>query len=802
MISQALLAAFLLLQGTTPPAAPKTYKISGTVTREDGQPAAQVSTANQIRFAGPNTSIIRIADDGTFQFPNAQPGTYRIVVGPTITMEEVPVTVTDTDVTGVRLFVPSASVLATPRVAVTVDGGGPRPRFQMTFTKVNATPGSVPFSLPVSAATSSAQMAAGEYRIAAAGLPPGYSIRSMNAGSADLLTQTFKINASESPQIDVALGVSTPPPWVKVSGRISNSSGSPGTSVTMTAAAILAETLSSPLNPDGSFEIPRALPGTYTVRVAPASSATPTITLVVGSTDLTSVNIVLPGSKEITGHVVIEGEGPAPRVAAFSMGTVPGSSTPAPAAAAPAGTVTIGASSGSTSVAVQPDGSFKIPLLEGERSISLVPSSIPKGYVVKSVTYGSMDLLKNPIRVSATDTAELKITLDSTPVTLVKVSGRVVGLGAAVPVGTVTLAGSSSIVTDANGVSSIVSSGSLDTPLNPDGTFVFPKVIAGNYTARFSGPGISGSTAVVVADKEISGVEIALPKDTVGRVVVEGGGPAPRMVLPLTLISTAAGAPAAGTTNMSITPQVDGGFRVALPNGERRVGAPTGLPAGYSVKSIMYGSTDLLKDTLKVAAGDSAELVITLATSGATQFYSVSGKVTGLPAAATRGATIVLQGSAIGAGHETPLKPDGSFTFDKLFPGSYSARLSLSGIQVGTSFSVTNKDVTGVTINYARTYNVAAHVIVEGAATGAIPPAVVFEAKRPDGQTVSPSSIGNGMWQLTLATGANTVSVRSVPAGYQLKSVMYGTTDLLKEPVIMDGPVVWEIVARLTPAGR
>jgi hypothetical protein len=37
----------------------------------------------------------------------------------------------------------------------------------------------------------------------------------------------------------------------------------------------------------------------------------------------------------------------------------------------------------------------------------------------------------------------------------------------------------------------------------------------------------------------------------------------------------------------------------------------------------------------------------------------------------------------------------------------------------------------------------------------------------------------------------------TVPAGYTLKSMQYGTIDLQKAPLKIDGPITWEIVVRL-----
>ncbi len=102
-----------------------------------------------------------------------------------------------------------------------------------------------------------------------------------------------------------------------------------------------------------------------------------------------------------------------------------------------------------------------------------------------------------------------------------------------------------------------------------------------------------------------AGVKL-VPREVTGRLSVEGDAPAPSsFTLPLM--------PGASLT---IRPQIDGTFRVLLPPGEYRVGAPLGLPAGYTLKSIVYGGTDLLRSQLKIAPADSTELLIELAING------------------------------------------------------------------------------------------------------------------------------------------------------------------------------------------
>ena len=101
MILEMLLALLL----ATPPQA-GTFKVSGTVTRDDKQDPTRAPQANQIRISGPSTLISDIGPGGAFEFSNIRPGTYQIVVGPRVTMPPLTVVVTDKDVTGLRVVVP------------------------------------------------------------------------------------------------------------------------------------------------------------------------------------------------------------------------------------------------------------------------------------------------------------------------------------------------------------------------------------------------------------------------------------------------------------------------------------------------------------------------------------------------------------------------------------------------------------------------------------------------------------------------------------------------------------------------
>ena len=143
-----------------------------------------------------------------------------------------------------------------------------------------------------------------------------------------------------------------------------------------------AESLAAVLQRDGSFEFEKVLPGSYSAHTLPLTAMSAVGALTVGTVDVTNFEVRTPQPKEIKGRVVIKGDVPMPRLA-FSVA----------GAALPANP--------------QQDGSFTITLPEGERQISILQTSIPPGYALTSLSYGTTDLLKNPLHVAMTDTAQL-----------------------------------------------------------------------------------------------------------------------------------------------------------------------------------------------------------------------------------------------------------------------------------------------------------------------------------------------------------------------------------------------------------
>jgi hypothetical protein len=212
-------------------------------------------------------------------------------------------------------------------------------------------------------------------------------------GTTDVLTNPLKIDGKlPAPQVDVTLGVTSPPPWVKVSGKLTSVSPGPLPAtlrLMLEEGATLRRTPEVALAADGSFEFAMVLPGTYRAVTSGATSiqVMGPASIVVPSNDLAGQQILIAVRKEVSGKVTVEG----------------------PASSKPPTLLVIVANRVQSTISVQPDGTFKTMLPVGSTPFSL---SAP-GYIVRAVTYGASNLLQQPLTVGATDLAELRVTVEA-----------------------------------------------------------------------------------------------------------------------------------------------------------------------------------------------------------------------------------------------------------------------------------------------------------------------------------------------------------------------------------------------------
>jgi hypothetical protein len=216
----------------------------------------------------------------------------------------------------------------------------------------------------------------GEYRVGAPGrLPSGYALQSIAYGGVDLLRSPLKISSDNSAELLINLAVSGPSPAVSVSGRVMGIASGDVHRISLrepnSNGGEFSAALETTVGADGSFTFPKVLPGNYIVyqRLLVVTPVT------VGNTNVTGLVVARPKAILVSAHVIAEAaEGPTtlPNLVFESKG--------------PAGTSQ-----------TRGTGTFILSLENGENSISL--RNIPEAWHLKSMTYGDVDLQKQPLKL-------------------------------------------------------------------------------------------------------------------------------------------------------------------------------------------------------------------------------------------------------------------------------------------------------------------------------------------------------------------------------------------------------------------
>jgi hypothetical protein len=617
-----------------------------------------------------------LAADGTFEFTHVMPGTYPLsITAPGA--QPVVLTVSDRDVMGVEISVPP---LIPVQGIVSVEAGGTRSNFPLLIEALmppGMTPATSPNGpyrtsvMPAANESFSTSLPPGDYRVTAPNLPVGNYIRSITANSSEILGSSFKIDPAVSPaRLAVVVGASS---GVRVAGKIKRSDADtavelPGKVALNSAAG--GEPVETVIAPDGSFEFPRLLPGSYFARVmvTPTVSSQPNL-IVIPSRNTTDLEIPAPGTRELFGKVAVDGNGPPPRftllltrdaksvVDTGRQGELPSITVSTIFNSVMAGGVA-GAPVLQMDVNALPDGSFSVKIPDGVYRVVAVPagvpqtSGIPAAYFVRSLTSNSGDLITDTLQVSDKETPTIHVGFGTTaPSPWVRVSGRVKDWDAS--------RGGLKVALDSRVTSTI------ETFVDSEGKFEFPAVLHRNlYTARIVPTDDAASLPrIALEEKDVTGVEIVAPakREVMARIVVEGNNPVPSVGLSLSAEDS--------FMTVVIRPEPDGTARIKLPENERRVSL-TGLPFGYEVKALTYGSTNLLKQSLKLAEAAPAELKITLAVDPDIPSGSLRGRISGLDPE-EGSVQLVLNGATSFARFEVAVNSDGSFNFPRLPQGTY-----------------------------------------------------------------------------------------------------------------------------------
>jgi hypothetical protein len=215
------------------------------------------------------------------------------------------------------------------------------------------------------------------------------------------------------------------------------------------------------------------------------------VTVAAGA-DITNLSVTLPPL--ILGHATVEGGGSLPRQA--SGGTVPPATLQLEARR-------VGGGAGVDNVTPRGDGPFLLPIaslrlgrlwlpMQGE--YWLRPRALPIGYELKSMTFGNVDLMKQPLAVALPMSGQtIEIVLAKTQASGVHVSGRVKDIPA--PTGNLTPVRRASLATIRTATNPqmgklVDTQYSAEVLLNADGFFDLQGITPGRYILQ--APGVLG----------------------------------------------------------------------------------------------------------------------------------------------------------------------------------------------------------------------------------------------------------------------------------------------------------------------
>ena len=199
-------------------------------------------------------------------------------------------------------------------------------------------------------------------------------------------------------------------------------------------------------------------------------------------------------------------------------------------------------------------------------------------------------------------------------------------------------------------------------------------------------------------------------KIIVGRVSIDDGSRVPTVDTfrgPNILFGLQASVPGSASRIADATSQSDGSFELPLimsgGMGEVSIDV-TRLPLGYYVKSIHYGSTDLLHSSLLLmpTAASTIQVVLTTTPPVGTPQFNVEGRIRNWVAGAASSMTISLQSQLQRPDGASPLqvgitqvKANGTFEIRGVPPGHYRS-VSPSNAAGLIAFDVVDRDVSGL----------------------------------------------------------------------------------------------------------
>jgi hypothetical protein len=323
-----------------------------------------------------------------------------------------------------------------------------------------------------------------------------------------------------------------------------------------------------------------------------------------------------------------------------------------------------------------------------------------------------------------------------------------------------------------------------DVAVESDGSFVFRGIPPGSYKLNVYPSGLFwDDSAIEVKDKRITGIRReAFPIASIrGSVEVVG-----TETLPIVGLEVRVGSrkirTGVGWDRTSRQPYIN------LPQGEVRI-SKVDLPGEYRIESFTYGKADLLKDRIRVSRDQHFSLKLSVP--NASQLRRIRGRVEGFKNLATHlQSRVTLAGPSMLNPVDAEIQSDGSYEFSGVRPGTYSLGV---GNRVRGMVTVEKNDVeVDLVIPVIRKVN--GRVLVAGG--GPIPRFDLEFEKVPEDSEYGVSR-APGTFEVWLPDGDVRMKFYGYPDGYEIQSITFGGSDLLREPLRIAGSNLPEILVTM-----
>lgn len=361
---------------------PPTFSISGRAVPRPGLPIPPNSRMAAVSAVGQQQ--VEIKADGSFEFVRLVPGSYRVQYTPTPFPEPVTVALIDKDVKGIVVPVPPPPIFITGNIAM--DDGSAAPNISLAF---------VPVAQGNTTEVTSRQwfvinLPEGEYRVSAKRLPNGYALKTLTAGTTNLLTSPVNLTHAALPLTVSATLTRTP--TVPFAGRAVSARGEIQRlrKITLESGEGV-ESLEGQVRADGSFAFERVAPGKYVAGLSiEGDMQVVTMPFVIPAAGSQNAEIRIPELRKLSLRLTVEGNASALSPVAILRFT----------------------EAGGTEISISVDSSIgDVPYTFSLRDGQYRVSATIRGAVVKTFTAGTVDLLKDPLNVGSAPLPELRITL-------------------------------------------------------------------------------------------------------------------------------------------------------------------------------------------------------------------------------------------------------------------------------------------------------------------------------------------------------------------------------------------------------